>query len=445
VNAHSVICRSLLLSLVVPSLLLAGCEDLGLSKKKAKLEGTRLSVLTLEKQLEPDPEIASLEVRLPRPTTNGQWPQAGGFPNHVMQHLELPDRLKQAWTADVGAGASRYSQVMNTPIVADNRVYAMDGKSEVSAFDATTGRRVWQFDVTPKDDDSQGFGGGVAFAEGVLYVTTGFGQVVALDAASGKEVWRTSLPSPMRGAPTVSDGRVFVVTIENQLFALSAGDGQRLWDHQGIPETADLLGGASPAVEGEVVVVPYSSGELVALRVENGRVVWTDNLSATRRFDAISTLGDIRGRPVIDRGRVFAISHSGRLVSIDLRTGERAWEQEISGESSPWIAGDFVYVLSSEGDLVCLTRLDGRVRWVTSLDRYEDTEKKRGVIRWTGPVLAGDRLIVVSSNAQALSISPYTGEPLGRIELPERSYLSPVIANDALYLMTDSAELIAMR
>ena len=55
----------------------------------------------------------------------------------------------------------------------------------------------------------------------------------------------------------------------------------RLWSHNGIPETAGLLGGASPAVEGEIVIVAYTSGELFALRVENGRAVWSDNLAST--------------------------------------------------------------------------------------------------------------------------------------------------------------------
>jgi len=431
--------------LIAPCLLLAGCEDLGLDSPKPKLPGTRISVLTLEKALEPDPEIAALEVRLPKPVTNPDWPQTGGFPNHAMQHLGLHDQLSEAWSTNVGEGATRYTRITSTPIVVNNRVYAMDGGSLVTALDATTGKEIWQFDVRPKDDGSRAFGGGVAFADGVLYVTTGFAQIVALDATAGKELWRTALPSPMRDAPTVSDGRVFAVTIENELYALAASDGHKLWSNSGIPETADLLGGASPVVEGEVVVVPYSSGELVALRVENGRVIWTDNLAATRRFDAISTLADIRGQPVIDRGRVFAIGHSGRLVSIDLRTGERVWEQEISGEAMPWVAGDFIYVLSSEGDVLCLTRADGRVRWVTTLDRYENPEKKRRPILWSGPVLAGDRLVLVSSNGLAMSLSPYTGKALGQIELPAGTSISPIVAADTLYVMTDDADLIAMR
>jgi outer membrane protein assembly factor BamB len=243
----------------------------------------------------------------------------------------------------------------------------------------------------------------------------------------------------------VSDGRVFAVTVDNQLEVRAASDGRALWSHSGTPESAGLLGGASPAVEGDVVVAAYSSGELVALRVENGRQLWTDSLASARRTDALSALADIRGRPVIDRGRVFAISHSGRMVAIDLRTGERLWEQDIGGTEAPWVAGDFIYVISNDSELVCLTRRDGRVRWVQELPRYTDLKAKKGALIWSGPILGGDRLIVVASNGEALSLSPYTGAPLGRVKLPDGTYLTPIIANETLFVLTDAADLIAMR
>ncbi|HEX7969208.1 MAG TPA: PQQ-binding-like beta-propeller repeat protein, partial [Stellaceae bacterium] len=258
-------------------------------------------------------------------------------------------------------------------------------------------------------------------------------------------LWRQQVAAPIRGAPTVADNRVFAITVENQLDVLAADDGHRLWSHNGIPETAGLLGGAAPAVEGDIVVVPYTSGEIFALRAENGRPLWTDNLATARPLGALSTLADIRGRPVIDRGRVFALSHSGRMVAIDLRTGDRVWEQEIGGTHGPWIAGDYIYVLSNDVDLVCLTRQDGHVRWVHDLPHYEDEKKKKDPVRWAGPVLAGERLIVAASNGDGLSLSPYTGATLGRLTFPDGVFVDPVVANDTLYVLTDDADVIALR
>jgi outer membrane protein assembly factor BamB len=429
--------RSLLV--LLPALALVACET-----TKPPLPGERLSVLSLDKQREPDPQIASLEVRLPRPVVNNDWPEAGGYPNHVMQHVALGEDITTAWRTSIGDGSSRYGRILAPPVAFGDRVFAMDSDSTVSAYDRKSGRQLWETNVKP-EDAGPAFGGGIAFAEDRIFVTTGYAQVVALDAATGKEVWRQGVLAPLRSAPTVSDGRVFAITVDNQLEALAASDGRKLWSHSGTPETAGLLGGASPAVEGDVVVVAYSSGELFALRVENGRQLWSDNLAAARRTDALSALADIRGRPVIDRGRVYAVSHSGRMVAIDLRTGERIWDQDIGGTEAPWVAGDFIFVISNDSELICLTRRDGRVRWVHELPRYEDLKKKKGALTWSGPILGGDRLIVVASNGEAMSFSPYSGAALGRVKLPDGSFLTPIIANETLYVLTDEADLIAMR
>src|SRR5215469_1294021 len=429
--------------ILVFSLALPGCS--WFESKKQPLPGERISVLSLDRQLEPDPELAKIAITLPAPVVNPDWPEPGGYPNHAMQHLSLPDTLTRAWSTSTGEGALRYSRVLSHPVVEKGRVYAMDGAVQVSAYDAATGDRLWQIDLKPEDERGNSFGGGIAFWNDRLYASSGYAQVFALDPADGKVIWKSGVGSPVRSAPTVSDGRVFAVTIENELVVLAADDGRRLWVHNAIPETASLLGGASPAVEGEVVVAAYSSGEIYALTVETGRPLWSDNLAAARSVDAVSALADIRGWPVIDRGRVYATSHSGRMVAIDLRTGDRVWEQELGGTHSLWVAGDYVYVLSTNNELICLTRNDGKVRWVRMLPSYEDEKKRKDPMIWAGPVLGGDRLIVLSSDGGAISISPYTGEPLGREEMPAGGYLGPVIADNSLYVLTDDATLTAYR
>jgi outer membrane protein assembly factor BamB len=438
-----VLARAGLLALSLAAL--AGCHDIFQNHAKEKLKGERVSVLTLDRTLEPDPALTSAAVVLPRPVLNTDWPQSGGYPSHAMQHLALDGQLKREWRTSIGQGGSRYGAVLSQPVVEGGRIFAIDARDVVVALDAKSGSELWRNDVKPGSELTHTYGGGVAAIGDRVYVTTGYGQVLALDAASGKEIWRQQVTAPVRGAPTVADGRVFAVTVDNQLQVLSTTDGHRLWTHNGLPETAGLLGAASPAVEGDIVIVPYSSGELFALRAENGRPLWSENLATARPLGALSTLADIRGRPVIDRGRVYAVSHSGRMVAIDLRTGDRVWEQDVGGTHGPWVAGDYLYVLANDDDLLCVMRADGRVRWSTELPRYKDPEDQSDPMRWSGPLLAGDRLIVLASTGDAISVSPYTGKALGRVEFPNGVFLDPIVANDTLYVLTDDADLIALK
>jgi outer membrane protein assembly factor BamB len=237
---------------------------------------------------------------------------------------------------------------------------------------------------------------------------------------------------------------LFVVSIDNRLHAIDTTDGSVLWTHVGIVESAGLMGSASPAVQGDLVVVAYSSGELFALRRSNGRVAWVDSLGGRGRSTALSQLSDITGSPVIDRGRVYAVSHGGRMVAIDLRTGVRIWEQAVASVQTPWIAGDFIFVTTVESQVLALSRNDGRIRWVRKLARHVD-EDRQDLINWTGPVLVGDRLITVSSQGIALAISPYSGEVTGEMELADPVAISPIVADQTLYFLTDEAELLAYR
>ena len=425
------------------SLGLAGCDLF--NEKKQPLGGERIPVLGLGSRFEPDPDLAEAAVNLPPPAVNPNWPEPGGNPAHAMGHPALPDKVSRAWRTSIGDGSGRYTRVLSQPVVEQGRVYAMDGGVQVSALEAASGSRIWQVDLKPEELRGNAFGGGPSFWNDRLFVGTGYAQVLALDPADGKVIWRTNVNSPVHSAPTVVNGRVFAVTVENELNALDANDGRKLWSHSGIPETAGLLGGASPAVEGEVILAAYSSGELFALRVENGRAVWSDNLASTRGVNAVAGLADIRGRPVVDRGRVFAISHSGRMTAIDLRRGDRIWEREIGSSHSPWVVGEYVFVLANDNELLCMTREAGKIRWVRQLRRYEDEKAKSDPILWAGPVLAGNRLLVLSSLGEAASVSPSTGEIIGTQAMSSGGFLGPVVADNTLYLLTDDANLSAYR
>lgn len=409
------------------------------------LPGERLSVLALEGTIEPDPRIADLDVRLPRPYINETWPQSGGYPDHAMHHLAGGDRLLPLWQTDIGEGSGDDGRILTTPVIAGGRIFAIDAIAEISAFDAENGKLLWRIDPRLEGGEEDGFGGGLAYAAGSLFVATGFGHVLALDPSNGAERWRQDIGIPMRAAPVVAGGRIFVVTYDNQLWALSATDGAVQWSNAGIAETAGLLGAATPAVDNDIVIAPYSSGELLALRVENGRTMWSDSLGAQRPgAGSLAALNDINGSPVIDRGVVYAISHGGRLVAIDVRTGSRVWEKDISGLNTPWIAGEYLFVVTVDGDVVCLSRRNGRVKWVHSLPRFVDGSHAEPIF-WNGPLLLSDRLIVLGSNGDALAISPYSGRLLGRLEMPHGVRVAPVAANGTLYVLTDDGYLVALR
>ncbi len=440
------LCRVAVASLL--ALGLAGCDTIvgwfG-GGGDPPLPGTRVSVLELAESLEPDPQVALAPVVLPDPIDLPDWPQAGQRPTHNPGHPYLRIPFELAWRADIGTGSGGADRLVTPPVVAGGRVYVNDADGRLTAIDAGSGDRIWQVRIASPIEDSQSLGGGVAYANGRLYATTGFGEILALDPANGGLLWRTVASGPTRAAPTVADGRVYVVTVDNQLQAMDAETGAVLWTHTGILEPASLLGSASPAVGSNVVLAAYSSGELFALRVETGRPAWSDSLSAVRRIGGLATLAAIRGMPVLDDDLAFAISHAGRLVALDMITGNRVWEQSIGGINTPWVAGDYVFVLTNENSVVALTRRTGQIVWASELPRWTDPQDRDGPVIWAGPVLAGGFLILVGSEGDGILLSPETGAVTAQFPLPDGSEIPPIVAGRTLYVLTEDADLLAYR
>ncbi|MEC7576827.1 MAG: PQQ-binding-like beta-propeller repeat protein [Pseudomonadota bacterium] len=430
------------------SLLLSACSMFESSDPEVIIEGDRISILQLEKQLVPE-DIANKEnMYLPPAWQNEYWPQNGGYPNHAMHNLSLGTKDKavsRIWSANIGQGTTKKLPLSASPVVFEKQIFAMDTTQHVTALSTENGKEQWRIDLKPEDEDENVTGGGISVANGVVYVTSGFNEAYALSAADGEQIWESKLPAPARSAPTVISGRAFIVTADSRLVCLSADTGEILWEYQGISEMTGLTGTASPAADSDIVVPAFSSGEIYALRIENGSVAWSDNLSPIRRYSGMDDLVEIRGLPVIAREVVIAISFGGRMVAIDTRSGQRIWARSIGGSQTPWVAGDYIYVLTSDSELVALSRMSGQVVWVDALPAYEDVKDREDPIIWRGPVMANDRVFIVGSNGEMREYDPRSGEQITSWDTKESIALPPIIAGGTLYLTAESGKILAYR
>jgi outer membrane protein assembly factor BamB len=446
------------------ALVLCGCESMGLSepsapsissvktmfdKKEEKLPGRRVSVLKAdEKGAVSGPEAAG-PIVLPPAVTNAAWSQPGGVPTNAPGHLAIGEALHTIWTADAGEGSSKRTRLTAIPIVYDNKIYTLDAEGTVRAISVAGGQTVWRVGTIPEDKSGfdylhpfnsnnmarAGFGGGMAADGGKIFIATGYGTVVALDAATGKPVWTKKLGIPIREAPTAAEGRLFIVNSESELYCFSGADGTQLWTQKGLPENAAVLTSASPAVAGNLVFVPFPSGEITAIDIKSGQAKWTDSLAKGEITSSSTAIGEA-ARPVVDRDAVFAMSRGGQLIATSREKGERLWTREIRGSQTPWIAGDTLFVVDVTGKLVALNRKDGKVKWVTALPGAD--------ARWSGPVLAGGKLWLASSKGLLVGVDAVSGSIASQTDLGSPVLITPVVAEGRLYVLTDAARLIAM-
>ena len=407
----------------------------------------RITMVLTEARLQPDPTLVSEIITLPAPRslTEG-WSQTGSRASKVPGHVNAAEALEIAWRADVGQGSSNRATLTAPPVTSETAIFTIDASHTLIATELNSGSRLWRAQIESSNRrDGLSFGAGLAYHEGRLILASGFGFVAVFDASNGAEIWRTQTEAPMTGAPTVKDDRIFVSSNNNEILAFSLDEGQVLWSDQAIAESARVLGASSPAAVEEIVVVPYSSGEIIAYLSANGRRLWTEALASAGRFTPISSINDIGARPVLGGGLVFAGSQSGVLAAIDGRTGNRVWQQPIGTTQAPALAGEYIFVMGVEAELACLKAATGQVVWVKELEKFRNSEKKKGRITYAGPIIANGRILIVSSQGQLLSMDPQTGEEIERLKLGSTVYIEPIVALDKLFILTDEARLIAVR
>jgi len=426
--------------------MVAGCGIVGGKKggPKTPVVGKRTSILSAEQGVEVDPTLADVPITLPEPYANDQWSQPGGAPSKTMGHLALGAAPRQIWSASI-EGSTPKARLAAAPVIAGGKLYVIDAGAHVIAYDANSGAKLWQTPLPSEGNGRALFGGGVSVVGDRVFASTGIGDVAALNAGNGAVLWKKRPGGPLRGAPTLANGHAYVMGQDNQIFALNQSDGEVQWTDSGTLQVTGVFGVAAPAAAQGTVIAGYSSGELTAYRYENGRSLWGDALSRTSISTAVASLTDIDADPVIDRGRVFAIGQAGRMASYELVTGQRLWEINIGGISTPWVVGEWVFVVTSDAKLLCVARATGKIRWISQLRRWQKEKKKDKAIRWTGPVLAGNRLVLVSTHGDLVYADPSTGNVQADIEMGKRMSLSPIVANNTLYILADDGKLTALR
>lgn len=434
-------------SLTIAALLaLSACSVFKGGHKKTPTLGDRVPILMSESEVTADRTLADVQVLLPPPAPNDSWAQPGGSASKSMGQLALGANLSRAWSAQINGGSNR-QRLAAAPVVADGKLFAMDVDATVHAFTSDSGNKLWATTIAKDNKKTRGarFGGGVSYDDGKVYAADGLGDVVALNATTGAELWRAKPGGPLRGAPSISSGNLYVLSQDNQLFALSQADGSVVWTQSGSLETQGVFGVAAPASDQGTVVAGFSSGELNAYRYENGRTLWQDALSRSSISTSVSSLADIDADPVIDRGLVFAVGQGGRTVALEIVTGTRIWEQNFAGISTPWVAGEWLFLVTDDARLVCLARATGKVRWIHQLRHYKNEKAHKNPFTWFGPVLAGNRLILTNSRGQIVSVSPETGEEGAVIDDSKSFTLPPIVANSTLYVLDQKGRISAYR
>lgn len=440
--------RSSLIMGVAAVAVLAGCAE-----REEILPGKRedpRAILTdgfTPEALAPDVSRAATEVRLPKMVKNANWTHSIGTPKTRISHPSLAAAPQLVWSAAIGAGDSRRNRITADPVVADGRIYTLDAEARVTAT-SPTGATLWSADLTPdRDASDEATGGGLAYGNGKLYVTSGFGFLTALDPATGEIIWQQDLGSTSSGAPTVYGDLVYLVGGDDTGWALEADTGRIRWQTSQSSDLNNVLGAPAPALNDKFAVFAYGDGALHGVFRNGGLRMWTAFVSGQRRSDALAKVNDITADPVIAGNKLFVGSHAGRILALDVTTGERLWTAREGAISPVLPLGGSIFALSDQNQLLRLDARDGVTIWAKDLPNLKKFKQRKAneVFAHHGPILAGGQLIVSSNDGLLRFFDPTSGELTREIAVPSGATTAPVVAGGTLYVVGTNGQLHAFR
>ncbi len=435
--------------------LLAGCGE-----REVILPGERFPVradldASLPTEEVPNPVAPDLApanesrpISLGAPQANADWTHRAGNARHAAPHAALSAAPQLAWTAAVGEGSSRKNRVAAAPVVAGGRVFTMDAAARVTAV-STAGAPQWVADLTPGFDRSGGLpGGGLAAAEGRVFATTAYGEVVAMDAASGAILWRQRTDAPIAGAPAVEGGAVYVTGRDGAAWAIDAASGKVIWSVIGSPGQTGFVGTAAPTVGDRAVIFPSGAGDLMAVMKQGGGVkVWQASVAGKRLGRAYAMTFDVTGDAVLVGGVLYTGTAAGRTVALEAGGGEQIWSAGEGAMGPLVVAGDSVFLVNDEARLVRLEAATGATIWSVEMPYFENDKPKRrkGIFAHYGPVLAGGRIWVASSDGLLRGFDPESGALVHTAEIPGGAATQPAVAGGTLYVVSTRGQLLAFR
>ena len=384
---------------------------------------------------------------LPPEKLNLEWTHRGGNAQHNPGHTVLSDTLKLVWKTSIGKGNGRRHQIASSPIAEANRIFTLDSRSLVTALDFD-GNIIWQSDVGNKlegrDDAS---GGGLAVQGKQLFVTTGFGTVQALSSETGEILWSQELDSYGGASPTVFEDLLYVSARGGAAWAIETKTGRIKWQVSGPSSRSSLVGGPGAAVNDKYALFPFGSGDVFTVFRKGGLPSWNSVLSGARLGRSASYIQDVTGQPVIDSDWVYLSNSAGRMAALDLKTGQRKWTSNQGSQGDILVAGNSIFFVSDENKLVRVSKLDGNIIWSNQLPHFTKTNLKRRteIFAHYGPVLAGGRLILASSDHILREFDPSDGKLISSMKLPRGAASMPIVVKKTLYLLDMGGSLLAFR
>ena len=414
-------------------LFLTSCANIVDEKKL----NDRISVLSYTTDLSASQELDLNEIVLSQPIEVNYWSQSGQNPQNNLPHIFSNIRFenKKKILKDNGSATNTIQ-----PIYFEENLCNVSTKGILRCINLEIDEIKFEIDLrVDSEENYEIIRGGIAYFDEKIVLVDGYGQVKVISSLDGSIIWEKNINLPILSAPIIYRGYIYFITLNNKIYALSLTDGNIKWSFQTIFDDKKSLFSGVPAAVENIIIAPFSNGEVIAFIYDSGNIIWTENvskISSLSNFD----IKDIAANPIISDGKAYTLSSNGRLIATNIINGSSAWSLEISGSNSPLVSNMQLYVIDNEARLICANKISGEIYWITQLEKNKNGRKNGKSNNWIGPFLINGILYALSSHGEIVSVSPLSGEFFSskNINISGIS-INPVVVSKNIFIMDNKS------
>lgn len=334
--------------------------------------------------------------------------------------------VKTLWSKNIDAGSGK-EELKLSPAGTADKIFVADYKGKVSAVNRDSGKTIWSANTEAPITT------GLAVGDGLVFVGTGQGKIFALYQSNGKKKWQNAMTNEILATPLYAQNVVVAKTENGQLSGFDALSGKRLWNYMQEGPALVLRGSSAPKVYDGMVVSGFANGELVALDIDSGNVVWKQIVAEPKGSFAVERMIDINADPVIIDNRIYVATFQGKLAALNVKNGNILWEQNISTYSGLTVDTHNVYISDSSDTVWAFDRDDGSVRW------KQNALANRQI---TAPVAIGSYVVVGDAEGYLHWLAKANGNFVARDKIGSGGILdAPIASGNSIYVFTRGGKL----
>lgn len=332
------------------------------------------------------------------------------------------------WSVATGRGMGN-DWLRLSPVIQGDHIFVASKSGLLTALELAHGQKLWQKNI------KQIITCGPAVNDGIIIVVTKQPQAIALSADSGDVLWKATLPNQVLARPAIGQDQVIFKTVDGQILAYELHKGNSLWVYEHGSPMLILRPSSAPQIVGNKIVVGFSDGELAALNFRSGRLLWERNIAFPQGVTAVDQLIDIAADPILSSNVIYVVTYQGQLAAVSLRSGHILWQRKFSSYSGLTI-GKNLYITDSKGSVWAFNRFSGKLLWQQQFLRY------RGL---TAPTIFGNSLIIGDREGYIHWLAQSDGHPLARDLVHDGASIiaNPVVAYPVAYILTREGGLSA--